>query len=58
MRLLVFRQTALCTRRMFPKLEMCSEEELPKRLEALSVDNRGSRLIILLLGDPHLLESG
>jgi len=25
-------------------------------LEALSVDNRWSRLIVLLLGDPHLLE--
>lgn len=28
------------------------------RLEALSVDNRRSRLVVLLLGDPHLLEGG
>ena len=27
-------------------------------LEALSVDNGGARLIVLLLGDPHLLEGG
>ena len=27
-------------------------------LEALSVDNGGSGLVILLLGDPHLLEGG
>lgn len=26
------------------------------RLEALSVDDRGSRLVVLLLRDPHLLE--
>ena len=28
------------------------------RLEALAVDNGGSALIVLLLGDPHLLEGG
>merc|ERR1712201_54590 len=27
-------------------------------LEALSVDNGGSALVVLLLGDPHLLEGG
>jgi hypothetical protein len=27
-------------------------------LEALSVDNGGTRFVVLLLGDPHLLESG
>ena len=27
-------------------------------LEALAVDNGGSALIVLLLGDPHLLEGG
>src|SRR4051812_19805682 len=27
-----------------------------KRLEALAVDDRGTRLVVLLLGDPHLLE--
>merc|ERR1712187_556485 len=27
-------------------------------LEALPVDNGGTRLVILLLGDPHLLEGG
>jgi hypothetical protein len=29
-----------------------------KHLEALAVDNGGSALIVLLLGDPHLLEGG
>ena len=29
-----------------------------KCLEALAVNNGGTRLVILLLGDPHLLESG
>ena len=29
-----------------------------RRLEALAVDNGGARLVVLLLGDPHLLESG
>merc|ERR1712240_203835 len=29
-----------------------------KRLEALAVDNGGTALVILLLGDPHLLEGG
>lgn len=27
-------------------------------LEALSVDNAGACLVVLLLGDPHLLEGG
>ena len=27
-------------------------------LEALPVDDGGTRLIVLLLGDPHLLEGG
>merc|ERR1711951_216197 len=29
-----------------------------KRLEALAVDNGGTALVVLLLGDPHLLEGG
>jgi len=29
-----------------------------ENLEALPVDDRGSRLVVLLLGDPHLLEGG
>merc|ERR1719274_352447 len=29
-----------------------------KRLEALAVDDRGPRLVVLLLRDPHLLEGG
>ncbi len=29
---------------------------LGRDLEALSVDNGGARLVVLLLGDPHLLE--
>ena len=29
-----------------------------RTLEALAVDNRWSTLVVLLLGDPHLLESG
>ena len=28
------------------------------RLEAFPVDDRGTRLVVLLLGDPHLLEGG
>jgi hypothetical protein len=28
-----------------------------KNLETLSVDNGGTRFVVLLLGDPHLLES-
>jgi len=27
-------------------------------LEALAVDDGGARLVVLLLGDPHLLERG
>ena len=29
---------------------------MTRRLEALAVDDRGARLVVLLLGDPHLLE--
>jgi hypothetical protein len=29
-----------------------------RRLEALAVDDLGSGLIVILLGDPHLLEGG
>ena len=29
-----------------------------KRLEALAVNDLGTRLVVLLLGDPHLLEVG
>ena len=29
-----------------------------KHLEALPVDNAGACLVVLLLGDPHLLEGG
>jgi hypothetical protein len=28
------------------------------RLEALAVDDRGARFVVLLLADPHLLEGG
>ena len=28
------------------------------RLEALAVDDGGAALVVLLLGDPHLLEGG
>merc|ERR1711911_277976 len=31
---------------------------LDKHLEALAVDNGGAALVVLLLGDPHLLEGG
>ena len=31
---------------------------LLRRLEALAVDNGGARLVVLLLGDPHLFEQG
>ena len=31
---------------------------MEKRLEALPVDDGGAALVVLLLGDPHLLEGG
>lgn len=34
------------------------DELILKRLEALPVDNSWARLIVFLLGDPHLLEGG
>ena len=37
------------------------EKKLEKKmedLEALPVDNAGAGLVVLLLGDPHLLEGG
>jgi len=41
---------------------MSSKQQKKQRndanLEALSVDDRGTRFIVLLLGDPHLLERG
>merc|ERR1712045_814758 len=33
-------------------------EDKTKHLEALAVDDGGAALVVLLLGDPHLLESG
>merc|ERR1712206_70566 len=33
-------------------------DNLAEELEALPVDNGGTRLVVLLLGDPHLLEGG
>merc|ERR1712045_174338 len=33
-------------------------EDKTKHLEALAVDNGGAALVVLLLGDPHLLEGG
>ena len=40
-------------------MKLCLEKRgMREHLEALSVHNAGSRLIILLLGDPHLLEGG
>eukprot|EP00967_Tisochrysis_lutea_P111313 scaffold174890_cov34-Tisochrysis_lutea.AAC.1 len=35
-----------------------SVNQAPQCLEALAVNNRGTRLIVLLLRDPHLLEGG
>jgi hypothetical protein len=35
-----------------------TDEAILMHLEALAVDNGGSALIVLLLGDPHLLEGG
>lgn len=34
------------------------ETGVHSRLEALAVDDGGARLVVLLLGDPHLLEGG
>merc|ERR1711994_603756 len=33
-------------------------EDKTKHLEALAVDDGGAALVVLLLGDPHLLEGG
>ena len=38
--------------------ELQSEIFLIKYLEALAVDNGWAALVVLLLGDPHLLEGG
>merc|ERR1712076_59320 len=35
-----------------------SSSKVGMRLEALAVDNGGAALVVLLLGDPHLLEGG
>ena len=40
------------------KQEPCLPCLLLERLEALAVDDRGTALVVLLLGDPHLLEGG
>merc|ERR1712239_56275 len=37
---------------------MCKAQEVQLNLEALAVDDGGAALVILLLGDPHLLEGG
>merc|ERR1719293_156423 len=36
----------------------CIKQTKSKGLEALAVDNGGAALVVLLLGDPHLLEGG
>jgi len=36
----------------------CVRQEPKRRLEALAVHNRWAGLVVLLLGDPHLLEGG
>ena len=42
--------------------QICLTESMMKMrseyLEALAVDNGGAALVVLLLGDPHLLEGG
>merc|ERR1719181_2143684 len=45
----------LCRRILLCRLGLCGRS---LSLEALSVDNGGSALFVLLLADPHLLESG
>jgi len=59
------RQFQACDEREFDTREQLIGSERKKGcrgfvecLEALSVDNGWSRLVILLLGDPHLLEGG
>lgn len=50
----------LISRRLVVKMiEMMEKlEKKMKDLEALPVDNAGAGLVVLLLGDPHLLEGG
>merc|ERR1719362_2299618 len=45
---------------VYISLPIAQSIEIDKRnnLEALAVDNGGSALVVLLLGDPHLLEGG
>merc|ERR1712110_204730 len=39
-------------------MQTYKNRRLDKHLEALAVDNGGAALVVLLLGDPHLLEGG
>lgn len=44
--------------RSFSRLPVVVEKKKMEDLEALPVDNAGAGLVVLLLGDPHLLEGG
>merc|ERR1712018_253696 len=39
-------------------MQIYKTEDETKHLEALAVDDGGAALVVLLLGDPHLLEGG
>ena len=41
---------------LFLVVMCCALSDVPLHLEALAVDNGRARLVVLLLGDPHLLE--
>merc|ERR1719385_41647 len=49
---------AMCIYNFNDLSSACIKQTKSKGLEALAVDNGGAALVVLLLGDPHLLEGG
>merc|ERR1712242_201030 len=43
---------------LIDKIRLKFTEDKTKHLEALAVDDGGAALVVLLLGDPHMLEGG
>merc|ERR1719186_1107670 len=51
-------RNAMCIYNFNGLSSACIRQTKSKGLEALAVDNGGAALVVLLLGDPHLLEGG
>merc|ERR1719356_465440 len=51
-------RNAMCIYNFNGLSSACIRQTKSKGLEALAVDNGGTALVVLLLGDPHLLEGG